>query len=217
MIHNVDTCLWTVHPRFFVNAGETQFTGLQDVLTATWNWANRHIRWEITHKSPTFYSNVHPVIAQRFSVWEYRESEFTLEQISSPMIDKSTRANILAMYFALLCCAPLCCAVLRCVVLCCAPLCCAPLCCAMLLCCVRCCVVLRCCVVSVVVLCSVVLCCAPLCCLPLCCALLWRHHHENIFFLHNLGRSFHIWWQIEAALSGLDFSKWPPDWCKNNF
>ena len=41
--------------------------------------------------------------------WKYRESEFTPEQISSPMIDKSTRANILAMYFALLCCALLCC------------------------------------------------------------------------------------------------------------
>ena len=115
-----------------------------------------------------------PVIAQRFSVWEYRESEFTLEQISSPMIDRSTRANILAMYFALLCCAPLCCAVLRCVG-------CAPLCCATLLCCVRCCVVLRCCVVSVVVLCSVALCCAPLCCLPLCCAPLC--YHEKSSFL----------------------------------
>ena len=141
--------------------------------------------------------------------WKYRESEFTLEQISSPMIDKSTRANILAMYFALLCCAPLCCAVLHCAVLCSVVLYCAPLCCATLLCCACCCVVPRCCVVSVVVLCSVVLCCAPLCCIPLCCAPLcyhekksfliyiwiyrgtllgvflwrhrWRHHHENIF------------------------------------
>ena len=37
------------------------------------------------------------------------------------------------------------------------------------------------------------------------------------FFLHNLGRSFHIWWQIEAALNGLNFPKWLPDWCQNNF
>ena len=29
----------------------------------------------------------------------------------------------------------------------------------------------------------------------------WRHHHENIFFLYNLGRSFNIWCQIEAALN----------------
>ena len=91
-----------------------------------------------------------PVIAQRFSVWEYRESEFTLEQISSPMIDKSTRANILAMYFALLCCAPLCCAVLRCVG----------------------CAVLRCCAVSVVVLCYAVVLCPLLCCALLRCVVL---------------------------------------------
>ena len=168
--------------------------------------------------------------------WKYRESEFTLEQISSPMIDKSTRANILAMYFAPLCCAPLCCAVLRCVVLHCAPLCCATL-----LCCARCCVVLRCCVVPVV-LCSVVLCYIVLYSVVLCSIVLSRKKfisdlHMNIeghfwglpvaspmtsspwkyFFLHNLGRSFHIWWQIEAALSGLDFPKWPPDWCQNNF
>ena len=37
------------------------------------------------------------------------------------------------------------------------------------------------------------------------------------FFLHNLGRSFHIWWQIEVALNGLNFPKWLPDWCQNNF
>ena len=39
----------------------------------------------------------------------------------------------------------------------------------------------------------------------------------KFFFLHNLGRSFHIWWQIEAALNGLNFPKWLPDWCQNNF
>ena len=37
------------------------------------------------------------------------------------------------------------------------------------------------------------------------------------FFLHNLGRSFHIWWQIEASLNGLNFPKLLPDWCQNNF
>ena len=37
------------------------------------------------------------------------------------------------------------------------------------------------------------------------------------FFLHNLGRSCHIWCQIEAALNGLNFPKWLPVWCPNNF
>ena len=45
---------------------------------------------------------------------------------------------------------------------------------------------------------------------------LWGHpvtssnHHEKYPFLHNLGRSFHIWYQIEAACNILAFSKWPP-------
>ena len=29
----------------------------------------------------------------------------------------------------------------------------------------------------------------------------WRHHHENTFFWHNLGRSFHNWGQIEAVFN----------------
>ena len=39
-----------------------------------------------------------------------------------------------------------------------------------------------------------------------------RYHHEMYFFLLNLGRSFHIWYQIEAACNILAFSIWPPFW-----
>ena len=120
---------------------------------------------------------MHPVIAQRFSVWEYRESEFTLEQISSPMIDKSTRANILAMYFALLCCAPLCCAVLRCVVLCSA---------------VLCCVVLRC-AVSVVVLCYAVVLCPLLCCALFCCVVLHCVVFRCVVLHCVITKKVHFW------------------------
>ena len=122
--------------------------------------------------------------------WKYRESEFTLEQISSPMIDKSTRANILAMYFALLCYAPLCCAVLHCAVLCSVVLCCAPLCCATLLCCVRCWVVPRCCVVPVVVLCSVVLCSIVLYSVVLCSIVLSRKKFISDLHMNIEG---HFW------------------------
>ena len=125
---------------------------------------------------------MHPVIAQRFSVWEYRESEFTLEQISSPMIDKSTRANILAMYFALLCCAPLCCAVLRCVVLCSAVLRCA---------------VLRCCAVSVVVLCYAVVLCPLLCCALLCCVVLHCVVFRCVVLHCVITKKVHFWFTYE--------------------
>ena len=128
-------------------------------------------------------------------------------------------------------CILLCCAVLRCVVLCSVVLCCAPLCCAKLLCCARCCVVLCCVVLCSIVLYSVVLCSNVLSRkkfisdlhmnieghfwgLPVASPMTWSQW--KYFFLHNLGRSFHIWWQIEAALSGLDFPKWLPDWCLNN-
>ena len=33
----------------------------------------------------------------------------------------------------------------------------------------------------------------------------WRHHHKKYFFLHNLGRSFHIWGQIEALFNISNF------------
>ena len=32
----------------------------------------------------------------------------------------------------------------------------------------------------------------------------------KILFMHNLGRSFHIWGQIEAVFSISKYSKWPP-------
>ena len=32
----------------------------------------------------------------------------------------------------------------------------------------------------------------------------------KVLFWHNLGRSFHIWGQIEAVLNIQNFSKWPP-------
>ena len=37
---------------------------------------------------------------------------------------------------------------------------------------------------------------------------------KNIF-LHNLGRYFHIWGQIEAAFNIWKFSKWPPFWARD--
>ena len=37
------------------------------------------------------------------------------------------------------------------------------------------------------------------------------------FFLHNLGRSFHFWCQIEAVFNILTFSKWPPFWARDEF
>ena len=43
----------------------------------------------------------------------------------------------------------------------------------------------------------------------------WRHHHENYFFWHNLGRSCHIRYQIEAVFNILTFSKWVPFWGRN--
>ena len=35
------------------------------------------------------------------------------------------------------------------------------------------------------------------------------------FFLHNLGRSFHIWGRIEAVINIWKFSKWPPFWARD--
>ena len=35
------------------------------------------------------------------------------------------------------------------------------------------------------------------------------------FFLHNLGRSFHIWGQIEAVFNISKFSKWPLFWARD--
>ena len=37
------------------------------------------------------------------------------------------------------------------------------------------------------------------------------------FFGHNLGRSFHIWGQIEAVFNISKFSKWPPFWARQTF
>ena len=37
----------------------------------------------------------------------------------------------------------------------------------------------------------------------------------KILFWHNLGRSFHIWGQIEAAFNILNFSKCPPFWARH--
>ena len=37
------------------------------------------------------------------------------------------------------------------------------------------------------------------------------------FFWHNLGRSFHIWSQIEAVLNISKFLKWPPFWARQTF
>ena len=34
----------------------------------------------------------------------------------------------------------------------------------------------------------------------------------KILFWHNLGRSFHIWGQIEAVFNIKNFSKWQPFW-----
>ena len=34
-------------------------------------------------------------------------------------------------------------------------------------------------------------------------------------FWHNLGRSFHIWSQIEAVFNISKFSKWPPFWARD--
>ena len=40
----------------------------------------------------------------------------------------------------------------------------------------------------------------------------------KIFFLHNLGWSFHSWCQIEAVFYIWTFSKWPPFWgCEEFF
>ena len=38
----------------------------------------------------------------------------------------------------------------------------------------------------------------------------------KILFLHNLGRSFHIWGQMEAVFNISKFSKWPPFWARDN-
>ena len=37
----------------------------------------------------------------------------------------------------------------------------------------------------------------------------------KILFLHNLGRSFHIWGQIEAVFNISKFSKWPLFWARD--
>ena len=39
----------------------------------------------------------------------------------------------------------------------------------------------------------------------------WRHHHKN-FFWYDLGRSVHVWGQIDAVVNISKFSKWPPFW-----
>ena len=44
----------------------------------------------------------------------------------------------------------------------------------------------------------------------------WRHHHKKLFW-HNLGRSFHIWGQIEAVFNVSKFSKWTPFWARQTF
>ena len=38
---------------------------------------------------------------------------------------------------------------------------------------------------------------------------------KNTFFWHNLGRSFHIWGQIEAVFNISKFSKWLPFWARD--
>ena len=43
----------------------------------------------------------------------------------------------------------------------------------------------------------------------------WCHHHGKNVFWHNLGRSFHIWGQIEAVFDISKFSKWPPFWARD--
>ena len=45
----------------------------------------------------------------------------------------------------------------------------------------------------------------------------WGHHHKKNLFWHNLGRSFHIWGQIEAVFNISKFSKWPPFWARQTF
>ena len=37
----------------------------------------------------------------------------------------------------------------------------------------------------------------------------------KILFMHNFGRSFHIWGQIEAVFNISKFSKWPPYWARD--
>ena len=44
----------------------------------------------------------------------------------------------------------------------------------------------------------------------------WRHHHKKLFW-HHLGRSFHIWGQIESVFNISKFSKWPPFWARQTF
>ena len=50
-------------------------------------------------------------------------------------------------------------------------------------------------------------------------ATLWRHrwrlHHKKTYFWHKLGRSFHIWVQIEDVFNISKFSKWPPFWARD--
>ena len=37
----------------------------------------------------------------------------------------------------------------------------------------------------------------------------------KILFWHNLGRSFHIWGQIEAVFDIAKFLRWPPFWARD--
>ena len=39
----------------------------------------------------------------------------------------------------------------------------------------------------------------------------------KILFWHNLGRSYHIWGQLEAVFNISKFSKWPLFWARDNF
>ena len=45
----------------------------------------------------------------------------------------------------------------------------------------------------------------------------WRHHHKKNFFLHILGRSYHIGGQIEAVFNISKFSKWLPFLARQTF
>ena len=135
MIHNVDTCLWTVHPRFFVNAGER---------------SSRDFRMSslLLETGPTVIldEKLHTNLRQftRMFVLSLPNGFLGVERELRCVVLHCVVLCSVVLCCAplLLCCAPLCCAVLRCVVpvvvscsivlcygpLCCIPLCCAPLC-----------------------------------------------------------------------------------------
>ena len=45
----------------------------------------------------------------------------------------------------------------------------------------------------------------------------WRHHSVKYFFCHDLGRSGHIWRQVEFVFNNLTFFKWLSIWGCDNF